>query len=146
MSKDYEVGYGRPPKETRFKKGQSGNPCGRSKGTKNLKTDLLEELNESITIREGEKTRTISKQRALLKAMMSKSLKGDAPATANMLRLMAQCLDPTGDTGDEAPLTREEREVIMAYTERLLRDQDDAGGESAEEGAVSDSEGEEPSR
>jgi hypothetical protein len=30
--KDYEVGYKKPPKDTRFKAGQSGNPRGRPKG------------------------------------------------------------------------------------------------------------------
>lgn len=35
---DYEVGYGRPPVATRFKAGQSGNPSGRAKGTRNLTT------------------------------------------------------------------------------------------------------------
>ena len=32
--RDYEVGYGKPPKEHRFKKGQSGNPRGRPKDAK----------------------------------------------------------------------------------------------------------------
>jgi hypothetical protein len=30
----YDVGYGKPPLHTRFRKGQSGNPKGRSKGTR----------------------------------------------------------------------------------------------------------------
>jgi hypothetical protein len=34
VSGEYEVGYGKPPKHSRFKKGKSGNPQGRSKGTK----------------------------------------------------------------------------------------------------------------
>jgi hypothetical protein len=43
---DYDVGHAKPPKHTRFQPGQSGNPRGRPKGTKNLKTDLIEELGE----------------------------------------------------------------------------------------------------
>ena len=42
------VGYKRPPKHTQFKPGQSGNPRGRGKNTRNFKTDLVEELREQI--------------------------------------------------------------------------------------------------
>ena len=40
------VGYKKPPKHKRWRKGESGNPTGRRKGQRNLKTDLLEELSE----------------------------------------------------------------------------------------------------
>ncbi|MFG1261012.1 DUF5681 domain-containing protein [Xanthobacter flavus] len=50
---DYEVGYRKPPVHARFKKGQSGNPKGRCKGTQNLATDFGEELGERIRVREG---------------------------------------------------------------------------------------------
>ena len=69
MSDDYEVGFGKTPKHTRWKAGQSGNPKGRPKGSKNLKTELEEELQELISVREGGARRTISKQRAVLKGL-----------------------------------------------------------------------------
>ena len=78
MPGKYEVGYGKPPKHTRFKKGQSGNPKGRPEDTKNLKTDLREEMNEKITIREGADERPVSKQRALVKRLTAKAIKGAA--------------------------------------------------------------------
>ena len=67
MASDYDVGYGKPPKTNQFPKGQSGNPEGRPKHTRNLKTDLLEELNEEIPIRDGTRIKHVTKQRALVR-------------------------------------------------------------------------------
>ena len=79
---DYEVGYGKPPKGTQFKPGQSGNPRGRPKGTKNLKTDLMEELREKIVIREGDRPQKVSKQRAMVKSVVNRAIKGDPRSTS----------------------------------------------------------------
>ena len=78
---DFQIGYGKPPKQTRFKPGQSGNPRGRPSGTRNLKTDLAEELAERIAISEGGRRQAVSKQRGMLKQLMAKALKGDVPPT-----------------------------------------------------------------
>jgi hypothetical protein len=43
-------GYKNPPVHTRFQKGNSGNPKGRPRGSRNLKTELLEELNETLPL------------------------------------------------------------------------------------------------
>lgn len=81
-----EVGYKNPPKATQFKPGQSGNPKGRRKGTKNYKTDLREELAQKIRIQEGGETKKVSKQRALIKALVNKGMKGDVRAIEATMR------------------------------------------------------------
>ena len=40
MGRDHDAGYGKPPRHSRFKKGQSGNPKGRPRGSRNFSTDL----------------------------------------------------------------------------------------------------------
>ena len=92
-SGDYPVGYGKPPKHRRFKPGKSGNPQGRPKGTKNLKTDLMEELGERILVREGDQARHVSKQRAMVKTLVASSLKGNTRAASLLLSMMMRLLD-----------------------------------------------------
>jgi len=46
----YEVGYKKPPENTRFRRGQSGNPRGRPRGSKSWKTLVEEELNKKICV------------------------------------------------------------------------------------------------
>lgn len=129
---DYDVGYGKPPKRTQFKPGQSGNPRGRPKGTKNLKTDLLEELGERIIVREGDQTRRVSKQRAFVKTLVSKTLKGDVRAGSLLMSTMMRLVD-TGEGAPEAkePLLDEELEVLDAYIGRMRRD---GGGDPSDGG------------
>lgn len=49
---DYAVGRGRTPVETRYKPGQSGNPKGRPKGRKNLKSIVEQTLLQPVTFRD----------------------------------------------------------------------------------------------
>ena len=122
MSDDYEIGYSKPPKKYRFKKGQSGNAKGRPKDTKNLKTDLREELNEKITIREGADERRVSKQRALLKSLTLRAIKGDTRAANVLLNMVLRVLEAEPAESTEPRLTAEEREVLETLDRRLLRD------------------------
>jgi Family of unknown function (DUF5681) len=121
MATDYEVGYKKPPKQSQFKQGQSGNPRGRPKGTKNLKTDLLEELSEQILVREGSRTRKISKQRAILKNLTAQTLKCDGRATSTLVNLMLRVLDPQDAADDEIPLTADEQDAFAVLKARLLQ-------------------------
>lgn len=134
---DYEVGYGKPPRRTRFQPGQSGNPRGRGKGTKNLKTDLREELAEKIVVREGEHARTMSKQRALIKTLVAKTLKGDIRAGSMVINLMTRLLDTgAGATAVDVHLDADELAIFDDYLERRSRQR--AHGSPAEAGSESD--------
>jgi hypothetical protein len=61
---EYEVGYRKPPKDTQFKPGQSGNPDGHKKHSKSVKTLLMEALNEHILVIEAGIQRRITKGEA----------------------------------------------------------------------------------
>ena len=74
---DFSVGYGKPPAETRFKPGQSGNPKGRPKGAKNFSTLMEKELERKVTIKEGERRRRVSKREAMVKQLTNKAASGD---------------------------------------------------------------------
>ena len=117
---DYEVGYGKPPRHTRFQPGVSGNPRGRPKGTNNLKTDLTEELGENIVIREGDRSQKISEQRALLKSVVNRAIKGDVRAISIALSTMMRLLD-TGEGAPEVaePLHDDEREILREFEGRV---------------------------
>jgi len=118
----YEVGYKRPPKSHRFQPGQSGNPKGRPSGTKNLRTDLMEELGERILVREGEQQIRVSKQRALIKSQVNRGIRGDNRAADKILDLYIK-LQGLEDEAAEAglPLSSEEQEVLRNLEERILR-------------------------
>jgi Family of unknown function (DUF5681) len=84
------VGYGRPPLHSRFKPGQSGNPKGRAKGSKNLRTILKQVSNEQIQIREGDRTRRMSRMEALVRTTYTRAFKGDPKAFASLILLWRQ--------------------------------------------------------
>jgi hypothetical protein len=75
--RDYEVGYGKPPRHTRFPKGQSGNPRGRPCGAKNFKTLLNEVLNELVIVIEKGRRRRVTKKHAILTQIVNRAAGAD---------------------------------------------------------------------
>jgi hypothetical protein len=89
-SDDYEVGYGKPPKHSQFKSGQSGNPSGRRKKPRESLRELL--------LREGEKRhrlvlngKEVSRTRLQISvlALWNKAMKGDLKAFQMLMALYA---------------------------------------------------------
>jgi hypothetical protein len=82
---DYDVGYCRPPVHTQYKKGESGNPKGRTKGRRNVKTELKEIVNKKFKVREGETEHKLSLLGANVLAHGVKGAKGDVRSASLFL-------------------------------------------------------------
>tara|TARA_R110000824_G_scaffold399102_1_gene604006 strand:- start:48841 stop:49239 length:399 start_codon:yes stop_codon:yes gene_type:complete len=120
MSKEYDVGYSKPPKSTQFKPGQSGNPKGRPSGIKNLSTDLQEELESSVLITENSQQREVTKQRAVIKTMFAKAMKGDSRAASTLITLILGLEQNNRERQQVKSLGAEDRAILGAYQEKLL--------------------------
>jgi len=116
------VGYKKPPKHTQFKPGQSGNPKGRPKGTQNLATDLEEELSQKIIVTEGGKQQETTKQRAMLKSLFAKALKGETRAAGVLLNLIIGLEQSRTTNADSDNTTEEDLKILELYRERILAD------------------------
>ena len=119
MAREYEVGYRKPPKATRFKAGASGNPKGRPKGSTNLATDLSAELSEHITVREGGQARRVTKQRALVKSLTAQALQGDVRATTALLALYARVISEPSEA-EINPVEEDELLILRRFGPRLV--------------------------
>jgi uncharacterized protein DUF5681 len=82
-----QVGYGHPPKDTRFKKGQSGNPKGRRKGSHNVATVFARTLREKVVINELGQRKTVTKLEAAVKQFVNKAASGDLRALQMFVNL-----------------------------------------------------------
>jgi hypothetical protein len=80
LGRKQQVGYGNPPIETRWKPGQSGNPAGRRKGSKDIRAAISAILTDKITLREGDKVRSVTRLEAVMLKQMQKALNGDSRA------------------------------------------------------------------
>jgi hypothetical protein len=96
----YEVGYGKPPEDTRFRPGQTGNPYGRPKGAKKrsnripalneerMKTVVLEEAYRMIGVRDGDRLVEIPVVRAIIRSVALNAAKGNPRSQRMFIELL----------------------------------------------------------
>jgi hypothetical protein len=109
----YDVGYGKPPKQTQFKKRLSGNPDGRPPKKPDLHTELRRVLRKPVTVK-GEPER-VTVQQALLLRLRDEALRGEIWAG----KLLQKVVDAIPDGGGE--YDRIDLEVGIYRGKELLR-------------------------
>ena len=119
-------GYGNPPAEHRFRKGQSGNPAGRPGRATGARGDrlpgaheptramILEEAYRPVTVRDGDEEITLSAHRAVFRSMAAAAMSGNQTAQHRWTKLV------------QAAEAQQKREQIALYNvlEREERAQD----------------------
>jgi hypothetical protein len=129
---DYEIGHGRPPRETRFKPGQSGNPKGRRKSETIDDLRILTEriLDEPIKVRDGRGCRTMTRLESIFHAHKMNALRGNPKAIRTLLKLARKTgmfsqakreslmviTEPTGDRAKILRMFHREQDALQGST------------------------------
>lgn len=117
MAEDNEIGYGKPPEASRWRKGQSGNPKGRPKTRVDHLRDAAAILSEPVTARasDGSSVSLAGLEAAYL-ALCRKGLKGDVPALLRAINIMLE-VQPAVEA--KADVKRRRKEDLIAKLEKL---------------------------
>jgi hypothetical protein len=116
---DFEVGYARPPRHSRFVKGQSGNPRGRPRGAENIKTLLNEALNELVVVTDHGGRRKVSKRKAFITQIVNSGAKGNFRAVPILLAMLRDFEADTALQTTEPAYTEADRQIIQRIQARL---------------------------
>ena len=129
---DKPIGYGNPPIHSRFKKGQSGNPGGRKKDSRNFKTVLDEVMAREVEQSGNGKKRPVPLIEALYLKQADCGLKGDWRAIESLLdRYERYALHRTEPKGE---LPEEDEHMLDAFLGRRLGRRPSAGGPKDDNG------------
>ena len=119
---DEEVGYGKPPRANQFKSGQSGNPKGRPKGSRNEATILQELLQHKVTLNERGKTRKIILLEAILRKVADDCLKGNTKSISFLLNRYQAAAASDTVQGD---ISEDDKAVMEAFLREFKPEKDD---------------------
>lgn len=118
MTSGERIGYGQPPRTSRFKKGQSGNPRGRPKNRhRRIPYDLV--LGQMVTIRENGKERRVTAAEAFLLQLTRNGLAGDSAATRASLEVLETARAKREE--DAASVSKIVIEPILSGADALLQ-------------------------
>ena len=120
MDNEYEIGYGKPPRANQFAKGQSGNPKGRPKGTRNFASMFREIAQEEIQLKENGRTRVVTKLGAIMLQIVNKGVSGDLRAAKEVIQWNRAVEESVAQDAVDHPDRPKDDIVMRALQQRLL--------------------------
>lgn len=120
---EYDVGFGKPPKHAQFKPGQSGNPNGRKRGAKGMKTLAKQMLTARVPVRSANGTKMMTRMDALLHKMVELSMKGNPRLILALVDLYEQSVPEqraSEASPQHAPLLTGTDEATLAMLKEML--------------------------
>jgi hypothetical protein len=129
--RDYDVGYGKPPKHSRFKPGQSGNPRGPKKGSRGLRKDLHKALGSTHSIRVNGRTITGTAQELAVIALTMRAAAGDIRANRQLFDLTMKIFGPDDRGRERGNLSSLDQELFDRLMRRLDAEDETGVGDSA---------------
>lgn len=114
-------GYKDPPKETQFKKGVSGNPKGRPKGSRNFLSLLENIIEQKIPIKQGSEEVKITKKEAMLIQWINKAIKGDMSAIQHLIPLLFQIEQKNEDKNEKQNVSLKDKEILDNFISKFYK-------------------------
>lgn len=117
---DYDTGFGKPPEAKRFKKGQSGNPSGRPKGARSMRTLLEELLDREVKVVIDGVSRQVGAKEAILHRLFVQAIKGKTQDADLFVRLIKHTLPEQFAEEADDQLNADEVQLLEAIATKML--------------------------
>jgi hypothetical protein len=114
-TRDYAVGYSRPPKSKRFKPGASGNPKGRPKGSRPVGTLLQEIIQQKVAVTENGRTRRLPVLEIMLRRLANEAMRGEQRSIKFLLMLLEHYGDSSQTKLQLGEMLAEDAEILAEY-------------------------------
>ncbi len=140
QKQNYEVGKGKPPKHTQWKKGESGNPSGKKKKEETLRDKLKSLLKEEVVLKQNGSPVTMQQDDAMLLAQVRKAInKGDTSAFKTIFEI-TESKSTEGTVPNALKLTTADISVLETHADwvGVVEDAKSRQATDADDGAASE--------
>jgi hypothetical protein len=114
----YAVGYGRPPISSQFQPGQSGNPKGRPKGSRNASSMARDALERTVTVKVKRTWRKMTVRKAAYLRVAERAAAGDAKALDYLLSLESEAHPPGSDQAETQRSAAKDLAILQDFFDR----------------------------